>query len=155
MLKNANFLILDEPTNHLDILSKEKLEDILLLYPGTVLFVSHDRYFVKKIADSILEFSSEEIHYYDYCYEDYLEKEKALVEQQDLPVPIKKEKKQKERVNGVSLDKQIGKLEKEIEELKQELFLESVYTNPEKYQEITEKIEILEEKLNHLLAQWE
>lgn len=155
LLKNANFLILDEPTNHLDILSKEKLEDILLLYPGTVLFVSHDRYFVKKIADSILEFSSEEIHYYDYCYEDYLEKEKALVEQQDLPVPIKKEKKQKERVNGVSLDKQIGKLEKEIEELKQELFLESVYTNPEKYQEITEKIEILEEKLNHLLAQWE
>ena len=53
------------------------------------------------------------------------------------------------------MDKQIGKLEKEIEELKQELFLESVYTNPEKYQEITEKIEILEEKLNHLLAQWE
>ena len=64
----ANFLILDEPTNHLDIYSKEKLEEILRAYPGTILFVSHDRYFIKKLADAIIDFDDHNT-YYDYGYE--------------------------------------------------------------------------------------
>ena len=149
--EQANFLVLDEPTNHLDILSKEKLESILLDYPGTILFVSHDRYFVKKLADSILEFGSSVV-YYDYGYEYYLEKKK---EREEIVFPLfKKEKIKKEEKRKVSLDKQIGDLEKKIEELKKELFLEEVYLDSQKYQEITDKITVLEKKLETLLEEW-
>ena len=154
IFSNANFLILDEPTNHLDILSKEKLEDILAHYPGTILFVSHDRYFIKKLSDSILDFDGKMVTYYDYAYDDYLEKKKEMEEPlkdiEKIPEKIKKESKKQTH----SLDKQINKLEAEIEELKKELFLEEVYTNKEKYQEIEAKIKKLEDKLNELLLSW-
>lgn len=149
--EQANFLVLDEPTNHLDILSKEKLESILLDYPGTILFVSHDRYFVKKLADSILEFGSS-VTYYDYGYEDYLEKKKER-EENILP-PFKKEKIKKEGKSKNSLDKQISDLEKKLEELKKELFLEEVYLDVQKYQAVTDKIAVLEKKLEKLLEEW-
>ena len=69
--KRPNLLILDEPTNHLDILGKESLEDILLNYDGTIIFVSHDRYFTKKIATKILLFEENKTIKFDYGYEDY------------------------------------------------------------------------------------
>ena len=151
IFSNANFLILDEPTNHLDILSKEKLEDVLSMYPGTILFVSHDRMFVKKIADSIIDFDGKTVTYYDYTYDDYLVKKKEREEQpkeiEKMPKNIKKENKKA----TYSVDKKISKLEGEIEELKKKLFLEEVYTNKEKYQEIEAKIKKLEDELNVLL----
>ena len=80
-----NYLILDEPTNHMDIVGKESLEAMLKEYPGSVLFVSHDRYFVKEIADSLLVFEEGAVNYYPYGYEQYWEKVQA--EQQEQPLP--------------------------------------------------------------------
>ncbi len=74
MLSNANFIILDEPTNHLDIASKEILEDALNNYSGTLLYVSHDRYFINRTASGILELANGQFHYYDGNYDYYLEK---------------------------------------------------------------------------------
>jgi ATP-binding cassette subfamily F protein 3 len=71
MKKKPNLLILDEPTNHMDIVGKEALEDMLMSYCGTVLFVTHDRYFVQKIADSLLVFNKEEVCYYQFGYQEY------------------------------------------------------------------------------------
>lgn len=67
-----NLLILDEPTNHMDIIGKEALEQMLREYAGTVLFVSHDRYFISRIATGILEFSQEGVQQYKMDYEEYL-----------------------------------------------------------------------------------
>lgn len=76
MLSNANFLILDEPTNHLDIMSKEILESAINSYTGTVLYVSHDRYFINKTASRILDLKNETILNYIGNYDYYLEKRK-------------------------------------------------------------------------------
>lgn len=150
----ANFLILDEPTNHLDIYSKEKLEEILRAYPGTILFVSHDRYFIKKLADAIIDFDDHNT-YYDYGYEDYLEKRK----EKELSTPVlekvtmKKDKK-KHINHSEALDKKIRELEKQIDEAKAKLFLEEVYSDPGKYRELEEEIERLEDELNACLIKW-
>ena len=69
--KRPNLLILDEPTNHLDILGKESLEEILTNYKGTVICVSHDRYFIKKIATRVMYFDDNDIRFFDYGYDDY------------------------------------------------------------------------------------
>ena len=150
----ANFLILDEPTNHLDIYSKEKLEEILRAYPGTILFVSHDRYFIKKLADAIIDFDDHNT-YYDYGYEDYLEKrkEKELSTPVLAKVTMKKDKK-KHINHSEALDKKIRELEKQIDEAKAKLFLEEVYSDPGKYRELEEEIERLEDELNACLIKW-
>ena len=80
MLLNANTLVLDEPTNHLDLFSKEVLESALLDYEGTILFISHDRYFLNKMADRILECSVEGCYHFLGNYDDYLEKKQELRE---------------------------------------------------------------------------
>ncbi len=80
MLLQANVLILDEPTNHLDLYSKEVLESALLDYEGTLLFISHDRYFLNKIAERIMELSADGVDYFLGNYDDYLEKKQELVE---------------------------------------------------------------------------
>ncbi len=72
--KRPNLLILDEPTNHMDIVGKEALESMLKNYEGTVLFVSHDRYFVQKIADSLLVFEKDKVNYYPFGYQEYIER---------------------------------------------------------------------------------
>lgn len=151
----ANFLILDEPTNHLDILSKEKLEDILENYPGTILFVSHDRYFIKKIADSILDFDDGKVTYYDYGYEYYLEKKKETEEKKDELLITKETIKKVNKKSSDLIDRKITKLEKEISLLKEELFLEKVYTNQDRYKEILQKIENKEKQINELMLRWE
>ena len=86
MLSKANFLILDEPTNHLDMFSREILENALTLYTGTVLYVSHDRYFINRTAQRILELSGRDLTVYYGNYDYYLEKkEQALSAQEKLP----------------------------------------------------------------------
>ena len=77
MLSQANFLILDEPTNHLDIISKEILEDALVRYTGTVLYVSHDRYFINQTATRILDLKNETLVNYLGNYDYYLEKNRG------------------------------------------------------------------------------
>ncbi|MNN46163.1 putative ABC transporter ATP-binding protein [compost metagenome] len=80
MLQNANMLILDEPTNHLDLFSKEVLEAALMDYEGTLLFISHDRYFLNKMADRVLELDKDGITAYLGNYDDYIEKKLELEE---------------------------------------------------------------------------
>ena len=83
MKRQANLLILDEPTNHLDMIGKEALESMLRSYQGTILFVSHDRYFVQRVADSLLIFENGNASYYPYGYEEYLEKKEKSQKSND------------------------------------------------------------------------
>ena len=84
MLKKANVLILDEPTNHLDLYSKEALEAALMEYEGTLLFISHDRYFLNKLAERVLELDASGLQHFLGNFDDYVEKKKELEEiQQD------------------------------------------------------------------------
>src|SRR3954462_3467088 len=114
MLQKANLLILDEPTNHLDLDSKEILENALVEYPGTILFVSHDRYFINRIASKVIELNkdgaTEYLGDYDYYVEKKLEQQelKELEENQhQLTTPAKQEK------SGYQQDKQAKRLERQ------------------------------------------
>ena len=86
--KRPNFLILDEPTNHMDIVGKETLEDMLKSFSGTLIFVSHDRYLISKIADSLLYFSDNGVQHFPYGYSQYLQMKNA-------PVPEMQKKTEK------------------------------------------------------------
>lgn len=86
-----NFLILDEPTNHMDIQAKETLESAFLAYQGTILFVSHDRYFIRQVADAILIFENRSVMYYPFGYEHYVERSRKLVKSGGIPAQIKAE----------------------------------------------------------------
>src|SRR5699024_9361236 len=89
MLQEANFLILDEPTNHLDLASKEVLESALQFYPGTILFVSHDRYFINKIADRVFELTKNGIEDFLGNYDYYIERKEIEAEREKLRQKIR------------------------------------------------------------------
>ena len=165
--KGPNLLILDEPTNHMDIVGKESLELLLKEYKGTVLFVSHDRFFINKIADSLMIFSKNGVKFFDGKYEDYEENE---VEEEDIPV--KKEEQNIKEKKGENLyikqkenakrEARIKKLEREIEELeninaknKELLQNKEVYTNYEKLTEIQNEIESINKKIENYMEEWE
>ena len=105
-----NFLILDEPTNHMDIVSKETIEKMLKGYKGTIIFVSHDRYFVRKISDSLLVLEDGEATYYPYGYNQYMAKKED--KRYEVRVEVKEEKKVKISNDKNSLKKEIAKIEK-------------------------------------------
>ena len=90
--KKPNMLILDEPTNHMDIVGKETLESMLIDFPGTVIFVSHDRYFVKKVATKLLFMEEDKVRLYEFGYEQYEEELAALDNDEDTPGGITKGK---------------------------------------------------------------
>ncbi len=177
MLSNANFLILDEPTNHLDITSKEILEKALNDYTGTVLYVSHDRYFINQTAGRILELVNHSFVNYIGNYDYYLEKKDALTaiyakeEQTEsentaceteseakLSWQEQKEAQAKERKRQNELKKteeRISILEERDQEIDALMSQEEIFTNSVKCQELsTEKAEILEE-LETLYEAWE
>lgn len=79
LLENPDVLLLDEPTNHLDIEFKEVFEDVLNEYEGTLLFISHDRYFINSVAERILEIDNQSIYEYEVNYEYYKEKNQKLM----------------------------------------------------------------------------
>jgi ATP-binding cassette subfamily F protein 3 len=166
-----NFLILDEPTNHMDMLSRDYLENILSVYEGTLLFVSHDRYFVKKLANKLIVFENGEINFYDFGYDEYLRKIKEVPE---IKMPeIKHEKKinklvearkqeEEKRVNKYELKKELNKVEQEIikienriSNLKNDLYLEENYSDYEKSNSINLKIKENEKELEELNNKWE
>jgi len=177
MLKNSNFLILDEPTNHLDLDSKEVLENALIDYPGTILFVSHDRYFINRIATKVLELdragSTEYLGDYDYYVEKKLEQEelKALAEQaakasgsfvdnskqdktsyQQDKEAKKIERQRKRRMEEV--EAKIEQLELEVAEYEELLCDPEVFQDHEKAGDINSKIEAAKEKLDELMEEW-
>ena len=157
LYNKPNLLLLDEPTNHMDIIGKEHLEDILKEYTGTLIFVSHDRYFVKKIADELLVFENNKVSYYRYGYSEYEEKRK-----QEIPILSSDKVIKEEKVNNYNINKEIKNIEKEItskeneiNKLKQELYNEEVYTNYEKSKEINNLLEEKQKELDDLNKKWE
>ena len=162
--KGPNFLILDEPTNHMDIVGKESLERLLSEYKGTILVVSHDRFFINKIADSLLIFSKNGVKFFDGNYEKYEEEKKdEVIEKVEV---VKKEKsannlylQQKEEARRVArvkkIEREIDELDGKIAELKLELQKEEVYTDYEKLTEVQSKIDELEKRNNELMEEWE
>ena len=162
--KGPNLLILDEPTNHMDIVGKESLERLLEEYKGTILVVSHDRFFINKVTDSLLVFSKQGVKFFDGSYEKY--EEERIVEQTEKVQAAKKEKssnnlylQQKEQARKDArikkIEKEIDANDKQITDLKLELQKEEVYTNYEKLTEVQGQIELLEEKNNGLMEEWE
>ncbi len=164
MLKKDNFLLLDEPTNHLDLESREILENALADYEGTILAVSHDRYFINRIAERILYFKGCELLSLDGNYDRYLEKKQA-----ETP-PEKAEKtagagkatymqKKAERAALAKLKSGISAAEKEIERLEaEEADIETALSDPEtasNYEKTAELCERLEEIKNSLTAEME
>ena len=162
--KGPNLLILDEPTNHMDIIGKETLENLLQNYDGTVIFVSHDRFFVNKIADCLLIFEKNKVTYFDGKYNEY--EEKRIEEIQEKVIEIKKEKivnntylMQKEKNKILT---KIKKLERDIEEyevkvknLNEDLLKEEIYTDYQKVQEIQDEIDELKKKIDNNMKKWE
>lgn len=116
MLDQANFMILDEPTNHLDLLGKEALEESFKDYEGTILFVSHDRYFIQKMATGVLSIENGKAEYYPLNFEEYAEIPKEVSKE-----TIAKEVKQQKQINIKDLKKELARLEKRISEKEDEL----------------------------------
>ncbi len=178
MLSNANFLILDEPTNHLDITSKEILEDALNAYEGTVLYVSHDRYFVNKTATRILNLENGQFTSYLGNYDDYL----ATLERQNLSPDtsasftkvsnpkasdasegkqdwkaMKEEAaaKRKKENQLKKTEEEIEELETQISDLEEKLSLPEIATSSVKLQELTNEINTRKTRLSDLYELWE
>lgn len=167
MLSGANFLLLDEPTNHLDITSREALEQALLAYDGTLLLVSHDRYFINKLATRILEMKNEGVFNYNGNYDYYLEKKVQLPQTSSEKQSIiqksneYKERKAKESERRRLLGR-ISRLEKEIEETETaiadcEALLETpeVALDYERLLQVSGQHKELQEQLGRLYADWE
>lgn len=171
MLSNANFLILDEPTNHLDITSKEILENALKNYSGTILYVSHDRYFINQTATRILDLSSTGITSYIGNYDYYIEQqlvstvraeEKAVVvkeeteNKKDWKRSKEEQAKERKRQNDIKkTEARIEELEQLLSSLEEELALPENATNVAKLTEITAKQTAANEELETLYEMWE
>ena len=158
LLKQANFLILDEPTNHLDISSKEVLEEALKSFEGTILFISHDRYFINKIATRVIEVQKDQCLSYNGNYDDYLAQKTPVVETTQKVVTEARQRQiiDKKTKNEIKkLERTIDSLEKEINSLKEELTSEEVMNNYKKYNEITDSIDEKEMELMEIMEKWE
>lgn len=171
MLSKSNFLLLDEPTNHLDIMSREALEDAILNYDGTVLVISHDRYFLNKVVDKIHELNIDGVKTYLGNYTYYVEKKKNPLRFQDLEefdgktktqINYEKKKKREEeklekqrKLKIKNLEQEIASLEQTMENLQNKLCLEEVYSNPEKSEEVNKELSTIETDLERLYEEWE
>ena len=174
MLSEANFLILDEPTNHLDITSKEILEQALLNYTGTVLYVSHDRYFINKTATRILDLTGQTLINYIGNYDYYLEKKEHLTSlhvaasseaekapaESDTKLDWKQQKEEQARLRKrqnafKKVEEEILALETRNEEIDSQLAEESVYSDVAKLMEFNREKEEIAARLETLYAQWE
>jgi len=158
VLQQPNLLILDEPTNHLDIIGKEALEDSLIDYKGTLIFVSHDRYFISKMATKVLQMKDDGIKLYEYGYSQYLENQKVNNEKmKEIKNPIKttQSKAYLNRNQIRKVENQIEEFELIIEEKKNLRFDEKYYHDFEKMNNLNSEIEKLEYELEQAIELWE
>ena len=172
MLSKSNLLLLDEPTNHLDIISREALEDAILEYDGTLMVISHDRYFLNKVIGRILELKEDGVSEYLGNYSYYQEKKLNPTRFEDYEelangktkTQLKDEKKKKREAEKEAkalqlkiknLEKTIAEKEDELTNLQEQLCLESVYSNPSESQRVNGEIKSLEETIAQLYEEWE
>lgn len=172
MMQKANLLILDEPTNHLDIDSKEVLEAALSDFPGTIIFVSHDRYFINKITDQVAEMQRDGITIYLGDYDYYVEKKEEEAEIARLEQTTETIQKTDERKNSFKAEKQrqsekrktqrrIAELEElidtqelEIEKIEKEMTEPEVYQDHEKALELTNQAAEVKQHIEQLMEEW-
>ena len=177
MLSEANFLILDEPTNHLDIMSKEILEDALCAYTGTVLYVSHDRYFINRTADRILDLNRRVLTNYLGNYDYYLEKKEEQISRieekigqtestaseaagsdakQDWKAMKEQQAAQRKRENDLKkCESEIETLEARNAEIETLMASPEICTDVAKLQELNKEKEEIDSKLTDLMEKWE
>lgn len=162
MLGQFNFLLLDEPTNHLDAFSREELENTLLNYSGTMLIVSHDRYFINKLATAIVELTPDGVNSYIGNYDDYAEKRCVSLESEkkEKPVKVNDYKLKKERASMLrKLKTRLSRLEDEIEDAEDKagLLQEELCTNPpyEELLKVTEELDAVNKHKDALYEEWE
>jgi len=172
MLSKSNLLLLDEPTNHLDIISREALEDAILEYDGTLMVISHDRYFLNKVIGRILELKEDGVSEYLGNYSYYQEKKLNPTRFEDYEelangktkTQLKDEKKKKREAEKEAkaiqlkiknLEKTIAEKEDELTTLQEQLCLESVYSNPSESQRVNSEIKKLEDYISQLYEEWE
>ena len=172
MLSKSNFLLLDEPTNHLDIMSREALEKAILSYDGTLIVISHDRYFLNKVIDRIYELEKNGIKQYLGNYTYYIEKKKNPNRYEGLEedtsgktkTQIKEERKKKRdiekqlKANALKLkniEKEIADKEEKISNLQNQLCLEEIYSNPTESERVNKEISSTQEEIDLLYVEWE
>ena len=160
LLSRSNFLILDEPTNHLDIESKEVLEDALLSFEGTILFISHDRYFINKLATKVIEMKSDGTQTLNGNYDNYLAKKTMPQIEKTKNLSYQQQKKnqselRKQQNQIKKLEKDISELEEKINEYNQLLQSQEILDDYIKYNEVINQIDEANHQLEELLLLWE
>ena len=176
--KEPNLLMLDEPTNHMDIIGKESLENILKEYEGTLIFVSHDRYFVKKLANKILEFTKNGVIFFDGTYEEYLEYKEKNIEN----IEEKRKNEKENQINSIQnnngkisskeqyllnkeitrrknkmkkIEEEIENIEKQIEEIETEMQRKENLTDYVKLNDLQKEKDELNKKIEDKMMEWE
>ncbi len=150
-LEDNNLLILDEPTNHLDISSTEVLEEALSKYDGTIIFVSHDRYFINSLANKILKIQDGKINVSSGNYDDFINKSKKKKYKKKY---VNKREKQKKSKTPEELEELIHSAEREYEEITLELNKEEVYSDKQKVKDCLYKQEKLGRYIEELYNEW-
>ncbi|MDT2048587.1 ABC-F family ATP-binding cassette domain-containing protein [Priestia flexa] len=175
MVQKANFLILDEPTNHLDLDSKQVLENALISYPGTLLFVSHDRYFINRVTNKVIELSAEGTTEFLGDYDYYVEKKAEMEERRELEaanmaeelsvgksvktsyIQDKEQKKllrqRKRRIEEI--EERIAEVEAQLEQNEELLCDPVIYQNHEESQRLNSENQTFQQELSTLMEEWE
>ncbi len=168
MLKRGNVLILDEPTNHLDIMTKEVLEEALAEYTGTIIFVSHDRYLINKIATKVVEVTADGVNEYEGNFDSYIEAKAAEKAAVTAPTPLPKKeegKKQyrtkqqrsedaKRKKEQADLEMLIEALENEIAALEEDICNPEIAADYQKMAEVCAELESKKNQLNEAMEKW-
>lgn len=167
MLSDSNFLLMDEPTNHLDIDSKEVLEDALNAYEATAFMISHDRYFLNKVCDTIFEIKDGKLIIYNGNYDYYLSKQESSVDIEKGEIinktqrkkEIRREKDFNKKIKQIKtsikkLEKRLEEIDEKIEEINIEFTKKDVYENFEKTSELSEKIRMFNEEKVKIDEEW-
>ena len=161
MYDPLNMLVLDEPTNHLDILSREWIEEAIEGFTGTLLFVSHDRYFVSRFANRIIVLMDGEMIDFTGNYEQYLAfRERKAAEKAAAVTPKPKKEKPKPKGGTKQLEKKIAKLEREISQCEEQSAaldeqMAAAASDPGKLMELSNQKDEVETQLMELMEQWE
>ncbi len=168
MMKSSNFLILDEPTNHIDLAARESLEKALKEFDGTVLFVSHDRYFLESVADKIYAIENKSLNEYKMKFSAYIAKKKATEKAESEEEPKEKKKpvtqyrdakarsEEVKRKNALkAAEEEIARLEERQSELQNEMQKPEISSNYTKLKPVLEETEKNKERLDELYELWE
>lgn len=166
ILSGANVLMLDEPTNHLDLVSKEVLEDALIAFKGTLIFISHDRFFIKRLATKVLDMTpgNQKMYMGDFDYymskknqsdaEEYVEVNKTEIQKTRKKEREEIRKSQAQRRRIEELEDEIHKTETSIDEIDNQLMDNSIYEDHEKVFALDAKRKELSEKLEAMIEEW-